>query len=162
MKKLILLLFTISFLKINAQEVEATTTAGTKIMINLNNYTWRYANTADAQKPCYTYHTADVKFINKTTRDVYIYYSIIAYKGNIKSTKIQHGDSVIVESLETKGNYYGSGNEVQYKYGWVASYEYYSNLNIDYNFDQLKEIKGFNSNEFTLEDCVPKVINIKD
>lgn len=162
-KPLFFCFFAISFLRINAQDVEATTASGKKIMINIDNYTWRYANSEDGQKSCFTFHTGDVNFINKTTKDVYLYYSKAKERGKIKYIKIQPGESEPVKSLQTNIKSLNNSNEmVQFKYGWVASYELYSNLNQYHVTDELGKLKGFNSGEFTLDDCEIKEINIKD
>ncbi len=158
MKKLLLLsLFAIAFLKINAQEVEATTTAGKKLMINLNNYTWRYAKPTDAQNPCYTNHTGTVNFHNQSSQDVYLYYKSGTF-GNIEYVKINSGDSAILELRTGLGS--SSGKAINHK--WTAAYEFYNKINQTPGYKEIKEIKGFNAGNFMLSDCEPKEINIKD
>jgi hypothetical protein len=162
---LLLLLVAFTLNNINAQEIEATTAGGKKVMLNLDNYSWRYSNSQDGQKSCYTFHTGNVNFVNKTTQDVYLYYSESGVSQQIKYIKIQKGDNETVESLTTKriSPYDGNTTQtIQYKYGWVASYELYSNLNQYYVADKLEKIKGFASGEFTLEDCDTKAIKIQD
>lgn len=133
-----------------------------KVLLNLDNKTWDWANSQDNEKPCYTYHTADVNFVNKTTQDVYLYYMRTGVKGQIKYIKIQAGQDRKLESLTTKKkNIYDSENMLQIKYDWVVSYELYSNLN-NYDSNKIELLKWFESGNFTIEDCETKTIKIQD
>ena len=75
MKNLLLILILFCATKnINAQ-ISATTTAGKKVILNLDNKTWDWANPQDNQKPCYTNHRANIYIHNNTNKDIYLYYS---------------------------------------------------------------------------------------
>ncbi len=156
---LLLVLFTLN--KINAQEIEATTTGGKKIVLNIDNYTWRYANSQDGQKPCYTNHYATVYLHNNTKHDIYFYYSNITADGgtNIQYVMVKAGEHKPVEYLSTRtGKYEIKTNEYQ----WTVCNELYQNINKYGYYYYLKDIKGFDSGKFILEDCENKDIKIYD
>lgn len=160
MKKLFfLLLFAISFLKINAQKIEATTTAGKKVILNLDNKTWDYANPEDGQKSCYTNHKGSVHFFNKSTQSVYVYYGKANVDG-IEYVKINSGDSALVDNIYT-GN---PKKSIDYK--WTVSYEFYKDINkyrgYSNAYNKVGDIKGFNAGGFTLDDCETEIVYIKD
>jgi hypothetical protein len=158
---LLLVLFTLN--KINAQEIEATTAGGKKVMLNLDNYSWRYVNQQDGQKPCYTNYTADVLIKNKTNHDVYFHYAFTN-----KSTNKNFGGGVIkipansekpIERLFTK---FWTNTRDSYinTYEWKVSYEQFNIYNSTWSEYSLNEVKGFDNGTFILYECEVKTIEI--
>lgn len=159
MKNLLLILILFCATKnINAQ-ISATTTAGKKVILNLDNKTWDWANPQDNQKPCYTNHRANIYIHNNTNKDIYLYYSNMTYDmgGNVQYIKLKAGAHRLIEDLYTRsGNTWQNIND----YKWVVSYELFENVT-ETGF-HISKIKGFDSGNFKLEDCETKDIKIYD
>lgn len=152
-QKLLILILICATKNINAQ-ISATTTAGKKVILNLDNKTWDWANPQDGQSPCYTNHTASTLVHNKTNKDIYFYYRREAgLDVRYYFTKIQADSTKLIKDLFTVDN-------LNYKctYQWKVSYELYEDLkNI-----KLTGISGFDSGELFLIDCETREITIED
>lgn len=158
MKTLFILVLFFITNTIDAQ-ISATTSAGKKVILNLDNKTWDWANPQDNQKPCYTNHMANLYIENKTKQDIYFYYFKNHNYYEVEAIiKIVAGDKKQVSNIYTKGAY-ANGQEYVNDYQWKVSYELYDELK-EYT-PKYDKIKGFDSGTFTLFDCETKDIVIK-
>ncbi len=158
-------LFFILFSTINAQEIEGTTSGGKKIMLNIDNMTWRYVNKEDGQKPCYTNATADLIIKNHTNHDIYFHYvyskntasEFYYYYGDV--VKVQANADRKIDRVHTR-KLYTPGDTKVYDFAWTVSYESYQ---IKWNGDYtLKGVKGFDNGTFIVYDCETEIIDIND
>ncbi|MDB5226578.1 MAG: hypothetical protein JWN78_771 [Bacteroidota bacterium] len=143
-----------------AQEIFATTSAGKKVILNINNYTWRYANSEDSQDPCKTTRTASVLIQNNTSQDIYFYCFGDYTGGTLTHTKIKAHTPKQIDRLYTVwGQRYDLMN-CQYK--WKASYELYDDTKFnEYPQSSFDGLTGFESGNFILNDCETKTITIE-
>lgn len=160
-QKLLILILICAIKNINAQ-ISATTTAGKKVILNLDNKTWDWANPQDNEKPCYTYHRGNIYLHNNTTKDIYFYYSnmTLYVGGKVQFVKVKAGEHRLIEDLVTR-EFYRQQYTI-YDYKWVASYELYEDLSLFSKHDNLEKITGFDNGTFTIEDCETKDIKIYD
>ena len=162
----LILLIAVTINKINAQEIEAVTAGGKKVMLNIDNMTWRYSNPQDGQKPCYTNYTADVLIKNKTNHDIYFHY-VYTNQSTNKSIngdviKIQANSERQIERLYTKYGLVNGKSLFINNYSWRASYEQFNIYNSTWYDYSLNEVKGFDSGTFILNECETKIIEIYD
>ncbi len=165
MKHTFILLLIAFSINTNAQEIEATTAGGKKIMINIDNYTWRFANPQDGQKPCFTNYTADVLIKNKTNHDIYFHY-VYTNRSTNKNfgggvVKIQADSNRTIEGLYTK-QWTNSKDSYINNFEWKASYEQYEIYNATWYEYSLNSVKGFDSGTFILNECENRTIEIYD
>lgn len=154
MKTIILIILSsIYYTNVNAQEIQATTSAGKKVILNVKDNTWKWANPQDGEKPCITNYTANIYIHNNTKQDIYFYYSNTFYR-KIEFLKIKAGEHRLVEDLYTKQ---GQWKNIL-NYNWKVSYELYEIR----DFADIKSFQGFDSGTFILNECETRDIKIYD
>lgn len=133
-------------------QIFATTSAGRKVILNVDNHTWKYVGDADqnTEKPCLVNYTGSVTFKNNTSHDIYIYYAY-DLAANTQRIKVKANDKKPINDLMQYASGYGS-NTLQYV--WKASLELYEGEH------PLWEIQGTEDGNFTIEACKNKDIDI--
>jgi len=150
-----LLIFTVVLLlqsiNVNAQEIPATTNNGKKVILNLDDFTWRYVNTNETEKPCQTNKTGGIKIINKTSHDLYFCYcTYISDINDLKIIIVKANRTKIVNDL-TVGNSFSA-----YIYNWKVTYE------IPNGKTPFFGISAFQNGSFNVDVCSSKIIEIED
>lgn len=134
-----LLIFTVVLLlqsiNVNAQEIPATTNNGKKVILNQDDFTWRYVNSNETDKPCQTNKTGGIKIVNKTSHDLYFCYC--TYISDVNDLKV--------------GNSFAA-----YIYNWKVTYDM---PNVKTSFSS---IFGFQNGNFNVDVCSSKIIEIEE
>ncbi len=154
---IVTILFSVLFINTNAQEIQATTSAGKKVILNVDDKSWRWANESDGEKLCITNHTGNVLIHNNTKQDIYLYYSAYPNSYDYEYVKVKAGAHREIENLYTKRIQQYSDEIFTYK--WTVAYELYDNKN---GYQKLNKIQGFDSGTFILNDCETKDVKIYD
>ena len=155
MKLTKLLIFTVvlllQFIKVNAQEIPATTNNGKKVILNIDDFTWRYANSNETDKPCQMNKTGGIKIANKTNQDIYFCYcTYISDINDLKTIVVKANTTKIVNDLKA-GNSFAA-----YIYNWKVTYE------MPNRKTSLSGISGFQNGNFNVDICGSKIIEIED
>jgi|JI6StandDraft_1071083.scaffolds.fasta_scaffold63161_2 hypothetical protein len=141
----------LQYVNINAQEIPATTNNGKKVILNQDDFTWRYVNSNETDKPCQTNKTGGIKIVNKTSHDLYFCYcTYISDVNDLKTIVIKANTTKIVNDLKV-GNSFAA-----YIYNWKVTYEM---PNVKTSFSG---ISGFQNGNFNVDVCSSKIIEIED
>ena len=138
-------------INVNAQEIPATTNNGKKVILNLDDFTWRYVNSNETDKPCQTNKTGGIKIVNKTNHDLYFCYcTYISDVNDLKVIVIKANTIKIVNDLKV-GNSFAA-----YIYNWKVTYE------MPNGKTSFSGISGFQNGNFNIDVCSSKIIEIED
>lgn len=109
---ILLCLFSVS----SQSQITATTSAGKKVILNMNG-TWKYADGESLQeKPCQKNHTGNLTVKNNTDTVIYFYYTPSGtYSSEKEFVKIRPKSSKTINDLES--------SDQNIDYNWTATYE---------------------------------------
>src|SRR4051812_22349001 len=80
-------------------QIQAATSAGKKVILNMDK-TWDWADPKDADdRPCNTNHTGTIVIHNKTSHDIYFYYTSHPNSLNVAYITVKSGKSKIMNDL---------------------------------------------------------------
>jgi hypothetical protein len=152
MKPTILTILLMALFYNTSGQIFATTSAGKKVILNVDDNTWKYVGDADnsSEKPCLVNYTGSITFKNNTSHDIYIYY-VYDLAANTQRIKVKANDKKMINDLMQYASGVGS-NTLQYV--WKASLELYEGEH------PLWEIQGTEDGNFTIEACKNKDISI--
>lgn len=151
-----LLIFTVVLLlqsiNVNSQEIPATTNNGKKVILNQDDFTWRYVNSNETDKPCQTNKTGGIKIVNKTSHDLYFCYctAYVSSVSDLNTIVVKANTTKIINDLQV-GNSFAA-----YIYNWKVTYE------IPDGKTSFSGISGFQKGNFNVVACSSKIIEIED
>lgn len=150
MKKLIVLIISVTFSMSSHSQITATTSSGKKVILNMDG-TWKYAdNTKIDQKPCAEFHTGNLTVKNNTDKDIYFYYNFNGLSPKFVKVKAKSSKSVNALASFQETMY---GKEL-YNYSWKAT------LELQRNGATMQEIEGIESGDFVINDCEATEIEV--
>jgi hypothetical protein len=116
---------------------------------------------SETDKKCSSNHTATILINNKTSHDIYFYYTSHLNGLNVEYLTIKAGKTEINDAIYATQIAYQSKDGIKYssiKYSWKASYDY---IRIDKYRTSLDKIEGFDGSTFMLNDCEIKNIDVE-
>lgn len=150
MKKLFILNFILlSFCKLYSQEIPATTNNGKKVLLNIDDKTWRYVNQNESDKPCQLSKTGNLSVINNTNHDIYFCYGMWDYF-ETKTIKVKSNSTYTIKDIIAKNT------QDLYNYKWKVTYE------LPDGKVTLGSIASFQNGNFFIDICSTKEIEIND
>lgn len=145
----IALLNIVGVITVNAQEIPAVTNNGRKVILNKENFTWRYMNPEESDSPCQTNKTGSLKIVNNTNYDIYFFYcTYINSPDDLKTVTVKKNSTKTIKDILV-GNSFAA-----YAYNWKVTYE------MPFKINTFSGISGFQNGIFNVDVCGLKEIII--
>ncbi len=102
MKKPFFLILMFIFLhQIYSQEIPAVTNNGKKVILNVQNKTWKYVNQNETDEACQQTKSGSLKILNNTNQDIYFFYGTSTYL-RAKNVIVKANSSFIISDIKAK------------------------------------------------------------
>lgn len=148
-QSLLILLIAFAISNVNAQEIPATTNNGKKVILNVQDKTWKYVNQNETDEVCQQTKSGSLKILNNTNQDIYFFYGTSTYL-RAKNVIVKANSSYIISDIKAKDK------QDYYNYKWKVAYELPAS-NIAFS-----DIVGFQNGNFYIDVCSTKELEINN